>query len=151
MHRLQPVAHIRQRARHDRRQRIGQIALAERVGEVDVADSPSAVSVIVIRPRCGQAPIIPARVAAHALGETGARLRQPPALRLQQVVEQEMAGESEAGDDIAAGGRGVAPQKTRQRQQLVVVGRAGRARHRTARARRNVGEVVVDPGRGAAP
>jgi hypothetical protein len=38
MHRLQPVAHIRQRARHDRRQRVGQVALAERVGEVDIAD-----------------------------------------------------------------------------------------------------------------
>ena len=38
MHRLQPVAHVRQRARHDRGQRVGQIALAERVGEIDVAD-----------------------------------------------------------------------------------------------------------------
>ena len=38
MHRLQPVAHIGQRARHDRRQRVGQIALAERVGEIDIAD-----------------------------------------------------------------------------------------------------------------
>src|SRR5215472_2432606 len=38
VHRLQPVAHIGQRARHDRRQRIGEIALAERVGEVDIAD-----------------------------------------------------------------------------------------------------------------
>ena len=38
VHRLQAVAHIRQRARHDRRQRIGQIALAERIGEVDIAD-----------------------------------------------------------------------------------------------------------------
>ena len=38
MDRLQPIAHIGQRARHDRRQRIGQITLAERVGEVDVAD-----------------------------------------------------------------------------------------------------------------
>ena len=37
MHRLQPIAHIGQRARHDRRQRVGQIALAERVGEIDVA------------------------------------------------------------------------------------------------------------------
>ncbi len=38
MDRLQPVAHIGQRARHDRRQRIGQIALAERLGEIDLAD-----------------------------------------------------------------------------------------------------------------
>jgi hypothetical protein len=38
MHRLEPVAHIRQRARHDRRQRVGQITLAEGVGEIDVAD-----------------------------------------------------------------------------------------------------------------
>jgi len=38
MHRLQPVAHIGQRAGHDRRQRIGEIALAERIGEVDIAD-----------------------------------------------------------------------------------------------------------------
>ena len=38
MHRLQPIAHIRQRARHDRRQRVGEIALAEGVGEIDVAD-----------------------------------------------------------------------------------------------------------------
>ena len=38
VHRLQPVAHIGQRARHDRRQRVGQIALAESVGEIDVAD-----------------------------------------------------------------------------------------------------------------
>ena len=38
VHRLEPVAHIRQRARHDRRQRIGEIALAERIGEIDVAD-----------------------------------------------------------------------------------------------------------------
>ncbi len=37
MHRLQPIAHIGQGARHDRRQRVGQIALAERVGEIDVA------------------------------------------------------------------------------------------------------------------
>jgi len=38
MHRLQTVAHIRQRARHDCRQRVGQIALTEGIGEVDVAD-----------------------------------------------------------------------------------------------------------------
>ena len=38
MDRLQPVAHIGQGTRHDRRQRIGQIAFAERLGEVDVAD-----------------------------------------------------------------------------------------------------------------
>ena len=33
MHRLQPVAHIRQRARHDGRQGIGQVALLERLPE----------------------------------------------------------------------------------------------------------------------
>ncbi len=38
MHRLQPVAHIGQRPRHDRRQCVGEIALAKRVGKVDVAD-----------------------------------------------------------------------------------------------------------------
>src|SRR5437879_5627243 len=37
MHRLQPIAHIGQRARHDRRHGVGQIALAESVGEIDVA------------------------------------------------------------------------------------------------------------------
>ena len=38
MHRLEPVAHIGERARHDCRQRIGQVTLAERVGKIDVAD-----------------------------------------------------------------------------------------------------------------
>ena len=38
MHRLQPVADIGQGARHDRRERIGEIALTQRVGEIDVAD-----------------------------------------------------------------------------------------------------------------
>ncbi len=38
VHRLEAVANIRQGARHDRRQRIGQITLAERIGEVDIAD-----------------------------------------------------------------------------------------------------------------
>ncbi len=38
VHRLEAIAHIRQGARHDRRQRIGQIALAERIGEIDIAD-----------------------------------------------------------------------------------------------------------------
>ncbi len=38
MHRLEAIAHIGQGARHDRRQRIGQIALAERIGEVDITD-----------------------------------------------------------------------------------------------------------------
>ncbi len=38
MHRLQPVAHIRQRARHDGRQRVGQIALRQRVIEFGIAD-----------------------------------------------------------------------------------------------------------------
>ena len=38
MHRLQPVAHVRQRARHDGRQRIGEIALGQRVLEVGFLD-----------------------------------------------------------------------------------------------------------------
>ncbi len=41
VHRLQPVAHIRQRARHDGGQRIGEIALGQRVRQariLDVAD-----------------------------------------------------------------------------------------------------------------
>ena len=38
MHRLQPVAHIGQRARHDGGQRIGEIALGQRVGELRVLD-----------------------------------------------------------------------------------------------------------------
>ena len=38
MHRLQPVAHIRQRARHDGRQRIGQVALGERLSELHRPD-----------------------------------------------------------------------------------------------------------------
>ena len=41
VHRLQPVAHIRQRAGHDGRQRVGEIALGQRVlqvGFLDVAD-----------------------------------------------------------------------------------------------------------------
>ena len=38
MHRLQPVAHVGQRARHDGRERIGEIALAQRLGEIDLAD-----------------------------------------------------------------------------------------------------------------
>jgi hypothetical protein len=38
MYRLQPVAHIRQGARHDRGKRVGQIALAERIREVDISD-----------------------------------------------------------------------------------------------------------------
>ena len=38
MHRLQPVAHIRQRARHDGRQGIGQVALLERLPERDRLD-----------------------------------------------------------------------------------------------------------------
>src|SRR3546814_9599972 len=38
MHRLQPVAHVGQRARHDRGERIGEVALAERAGEVDGPD-----------------------------------------------------------------------------------------------------------------
>ncbi len=38
VHRLEAIAHIRQGARHDRRQRIGQIAFAERIGEIDIAN-----------------------------------------------------------------------------------------------------------------
>ena len=38
MHRLQPVAHVGQRARHDGRQRIGQIALLERLSELHRLD-----------------------------------------------------------------------------------------------------------------
>ena len=38
MHRLQPVAHVRQRARHDGGERIGEIALGERIGERRVLD-----------------------------------------------------------------------------------------------------------------
>ena len=38
VHRLQPVAHIRQRARHDGGQRIGQIALGQRVRQAGVLD-----------------------------------------------------------------------------------------------------------------
>ena len=36
MHRLQPVARVRQRPAHDGRQRIGEIALFERVAQIDV-------------------------------------------------------------------------------------------------------------------
>ena len=39
VHGLQPVAHIRQRTVHDRRQRIGQIALLERLAQVDRLDT----------------------------------------------------------------------------------------------------------------
>ncbi len=35
MYRLQPVAHIRQRAVHDRRQRIGEITLLQRLAQID--------------------------------------------------------------------------------------------------------------------
>jgi len=38
MHGLEAVAHVGQRARHDRGQRIGQIAFAQRVLEIDGAD-----------------------------------------------------------------------------------------------------------------
>jgi hypothetical protein len=38
VHRLEAVAHVGQRARHDGRQRIGEIALLERVDEAHVAD-----------------------------------------------------------------------------------------------------------------
>ena len=38
VHRLQPVAHIRQRARHDGGQRVGEIALGQRVGQTRVLD-----------------------------------------------------------------------------------------------------------------
>ena len=38
MHRLQPVAHIRQRARHDGGERIGEVALGQRVGQARVLD-----------------------------------------------------------------------------------------------------------------
>ncbi len=38
MHRLQPVAHVGQRARHDGGERVGEIALAQRLGEIHVAD-----------------------------------------------------------------------------------------------------------------
>ncbi len=38
VHRLQPVAHVRQGARHDGGQRVGEIALAQRVGEGRVLD-----------------------------------------------------------------------------------------------------------------
>ena len=38
VHRLQPVAHVGQRAVHDRRQRIGEIALFERLLQVDRLD-----------------------------------------------------------------------------------------------------------------
>ena len=38
VHRLEAVAYIRQGARHDRRQRIRQVALAESIGEIDIAD-----------------------------------------------------------------------------------------------------------------
>ena len=43
VHRLQPVAHIGQRAVHDRRQRIGEIALLERLLQVDRFDVIAAV------------------------------------------------------------------------------------------------------------
>ena len=38
VHRLQPVAHIRQRARHDGGERIGEVALGQRVGQARVLD-----------------------------------------------------------------------------------------------------------------
>ena len=38
VHRLQPVAHVRQRAGHDGGERVGEVALAERVGEGGVLD-----------------------------------------------------------------------------------------------------------------
>ncbi len=38
VHRLQPIAHVRQRARHDGGQRIGEIALAQRISEVGNAN-----------------------------------------------------------------------------------------------------------------
>ena len=38
VHRLQPVAHIGQRARHDRAQRVGQITRAQRIAERRIAD-----------------------------------------------------------------------------------------------------------------
>ena len=41
VHRLQPVAHVGQRARGDRRQRVGEIPLAQRVGEGHILDTGS--------------------------------------------------------------------------------------------------------------
>ena len=38
MHRLQPVAHVRQRTRHDGGERIGEVALGQRVGQARVLD-----------------------------------------------------------------------------------------------------------------
>ena len=89
VHRLQPVAHIGQRARHDRRERIGEIALAERIGKIDVADLTG-------KSRHGHRPITSEGSAGqpisrcplpHPLGEARARRRQRAAVRQQHVVQ----------------------------------------------------------------
>ena len=157
MHRLQPVAHIGQRARHDRRQRIGQIALAERVGEIDVADLadqrryrtylPDLVSIsrrIITRSRSGEPP--------HALDKPLARFRQPhrPAAPTDGAAGNARSGSARRRcrpDSAGASGR---HRKPGSGSSLSLIGRAGLARHGAAGARRHIGEILVRAGHRAA-
>jgi len=149
VHGLQPVAHIGQRTGHDRRQRIGEIALPERIGEVDVADLAG-------KGRRGHASITSRRRRArgvsaadrsshsrlpHALGQPGSCRREGAALRREHVMRQEMSSQGHAEDELSLVGRCIAPKKLRQLQQLIVIGQTGSPRHCTPRARRHVSEV----------
>ena len=70
MHRLQPVAHIRQRARHDGGQRIGQIALGQRIRQLRVLDMPDQIIRHPVAPTPRPVPR-PGRIASDARPAAG--------------------------------------------------------------------------------
>ena len=171
MHRLEPVAHVGQRARHDGRERVGEIALAERIRELGGANLSRAWSIghklssmtpdivagltvpSIARRRwsgIARAGAALAERAAQALEQVGARLGQFAVEACEDVALEEMAGQAQAVKDVAVGGRlaGLG-QEARQAEEAVLVRLARRERDGAAGARRDVEELVVTAGRGA--
>src|SRR5207302_4528841 len=115
MHRLEAVAHVRQRARDDGREGVREITLAQGVGETNVADLAEGCgfghgySILLIvdagrlDPRyCSPLP--------HPVNKAHARCGQRAAERLEEMARQKKAGEGEAVADVLRRGhrRGVA-------------------------------------------
>ena len=128
MHGLQPVARVRQRAPHDRRERVGKVALLKRLCSSTISMSSP------LRP--GESRVFPcftaiSRICPEQAGsgrltrECGnkrrARLRQSKPARLKHMAGEEEFGEREAGGDIAkARLLVIAAKKSGKRQQPIL-------------------------------
>ncbi len=86
----------------------------------------------------------------QAVGKPRSGSGQAAGLRLQQMVQQEIAGQFETKPYIGAVRSRVAPQKRGQNKQFIVIRPARLSRYGAAGSRRDIGEVVAPPGHGAA-